>query len=417
MTKLHIGRLITCLVLLFVVIPAALTVVRYPRHHPATADRDSEGSPHAASPRASDKPRPGDKERLAKIGAWRMAGPPVKSTRKTKREIEALVRNLSLPAIEALLADPAAFADVISGYIDGIQAIDAFPLRYQLRSALWQRYAELAPDAALARCFPDAVPTGNPDIPAEYVLTGVAKADPRHAFASWQSFYFTPADGSVRTAFYEPANHIVRVIMAEWTRQSHGDAAAAVEGLVEAGMRRSAYLGYASALGLDSNWAAEIERFQRLFPNPAEHTLEFHRPVCPLISSWAKADPAAAFAWMDATLGWTTRNNLEGGYARVIAIWVEEQPAEATRFLKNWIPAALEDTDRIYARILGNEGSEDPAISASVLELIRDPARLDAAANDLLEKTYLDPEILALLKNSKRLSPALRERVEAALEK
>jgi len=364
----------------------------------------------------SKRPAPasGDEARLARIEAVRMAGPSTSfSARNSLREIDSLTRGLSLASVEALLADPALLADEKTGHPQGDFRYLAYPLRSALKRALWERYGELDPAAALARAFPDGVPTRDPEIPLEHVLYGVARIDPQLALDTWRTHY----DPSPRPG--DPGwgeSLAIHDIMTEWTKQSPGAAAAALEGLGVVN-RAFAYCGYSSALGPGSDWAAEVARFDRLFPPPADHGPRGVRPGYHLAASWAKSDPAAAFAWLDTTFSPGTDTGQSDDYRRLIGTWMTEQPAAAARFLKDRPPPLWADNDELYAGVLTQSGSHVPGITTGLLELIQNSSILETSVQALLDAPYIEPQVLVLLQDSPRLSPALRARAAAALKK
>lgn len=352
----------------------------------------------------------GDKERLAKVHGWlALTGPNCRDP-KLWLEIGATIEGLSLETIEELLADPGLLANGATGSIDHTSPIE-HPLRFDIRIMLWQRYAGLAPDAALARAFPDGKPVNDPHIQIEDILFGVAKVDPRRAFEVWRTHYSRSDDSRFMARM--PVDSAAWQLAADCARESPEIVREQLAG-IGTPMRGYTYRGYASTLGEGTDWAAEVARLEALFPDPAERLFTSQHPTCSLVASWAKSDPEAAFAWMRSLEKEDDPTLTRMGYGEVIAVWMREQPTTSLEFLKQW-KAPVADQDRLYAWILTGHGSEDPAITVGMLELIREPGKREAVAKELIKSDSTSAEVLRSLETSKRLPDSVREEAATAL--
>lgn len=370
--------------------------------------------PGQDDPGQTKRPRieQGDAERLAKIHSW-LAETDEKEEIDAKkwREMQATVNGLSLEALHALLDDPGSLADEITGYIDDAFPIHAYPLRFEVRLLVWQRYAELAPDAALASAFPDGKPTKDQSIQIEDILFGVAKADPMRAFEAWQSYY--SGSGLFERVTRMPVDSLAQEIAAACAKENPAQVAAQLAGIGK-DMRHYAYQGYASSLGEGTDWAAEVARLEELFPDPAQRRFQSQHPTCSLITSWAKSDPAAAFAWMQSLEKHEDGSYTAMGYHQVIAMWMQEQPTESVAFLKEW-DAPVASRDQLFAWVLKGYGSRDSAVTVGMLELIGNPAQREEMALKIIQENHPDVEVLRSLETSKRLSSSTRQAAAAAL--
>lgn len=377
------------------------------------ADRSSapaDGDRGTTSPTKRPRAEFGDKERVAKIRNW-LAMTKDDPEAKFSKEIYAVIEGLSLEAVQELLADRDGLADEITGYIDDTFPIHGYPLRFEIRLLLWQRYGTLAPEEALSLAFPEGKPAKDHSIQIEDILFGVAKSDPRRAFEVWRTHY-SESDG-LTFMTRMPVDSAAWELAAECTKQSPETVRAQL-GEMGVAVRRDAYRGYASTLGENTDWAAEVARLEALFPDPAERRFTSQHPTCSLITSWAKSDPAAAFAWMKSLEKENDPGLTQMGYREVIAGWMSEQPATSLEFLKQWNPPVANE-DRFYAGILTGYGSDDPAIAVGVLELIQEPAQREAVARKLIEGNSTSSEVLRSLETSKRLPDHIRQEAATAL--
>lgn len=379
----------------------------------------NQGSAHSGesdgSAAASKRPRAEqvDKERLKRVHEWLQVTEINARDRDMWQSVHATIGGLSLEAVKALLADREALARVKMPSGSDSGQPEQYPLRFTIRSLLWQRYAALAPDEALALAFPDEVPAKDGFIQIEDVLLGVATIDPRRAFKAWLTHYAEADDSQFMTRM--PLEMATWELVIECTRQDP-EAVASQLGEVGAGMKGRAYEGYASALDGETDWAAEVRRFDTLFPDPAERTFESQHPTAALASKWAQSDPAAAFQWI-ASLEKNPDPTLAAmGYSQVIASLLTEQPAAALEFLKQW-DAPVADADRLYSRVLTGHGSESATIANGTLELIQDPARREAVAQELIASTSTSREVLRILETSPRLPDSVKQAASTALSK
>lgn len=355
----------------------------------------------------------GDKERLSRVHGWLHQTEVNPGDPALWRSIHGTIGSLSLEAVKELLADREALKDVnLPPGSDDFQP-GAYPLRFQIRVLLWQRYAVLAPDETLALAFPEGKPTADRFVQVEDVLYGVAKDNPRRAFEVWRTHYAGGSDSEFMTR--EPLEMTAWGLAAECAKQDPESIAAQLAE-IGPGMRGRAYQGYASALGEQTDWAAEVQRLETLFPDSAQRKFTSQHPTASLACQWVQSDPAAAFAWI-ATLEKDPDYSLvQMGYSQVIADWMREEPADSVEFLKEW-KAPAGNQDRLYSQVLSGYGSQDPAVANGVLELIQDPAQREAVARELIQGDSTSREVLRSLETSNRLPDRVKEEASIALSK
>ncbi|QJE94390.1 hypothetical protein [Luteolibacter luteus] len=364
---------------------------------------------------ASKRPRAeqGDPERVKRVHEWLQLTEIDARDRDMWQSVHATIGGLSLEAVKALLADRGALERVKMPPGSDSYQPEQYPLRFTIRSLLWQRYAALAPDGALALAFPDDAPAKDSFIQIEDVLLGVATVDPRRAFKAWLTHYAEADDSQFMTRM--PLEMATWELVTECAKQDP-EAVASQLGEVGPGMKGRAYEGYAWALGGGADWAAEVRRFDHLFPGPAERIFESQHPTAALASKWAQSDPAAAFQWI-ASLEKNPDPTLTAmGYSQVIASCLTEQPAAAVEFLKQW-KAPVANVDQLYAKVLTGHGSENATIANGTLELIRDPAQREAVAQELIASTSTSREVLRILETSPRLPDRVKQAASAALSR
>lgn len=381
------------------------------KHRAAGSAPMSDDSPAGHARSKSQRIENGDAERLAKIHGWLMETEDKRVERREWTEMQAAVNGLSLDAIKELLADPEGLADEVTGFIDDAWPIHTYPQRFDVRLLIWQRFAELAPDEALALAFPEGKPSKDAHIQIEDILLGVAKGDSMRAFGALSSHYSQsgPFDEVSRTLSTEMA-----LQLAEECAETHPAEVAVKLGELGEAMRPYAYRGYASSLGEGTDWAAEVSRLEELFPDPAQRHFSSQHPTASLVTSWAKSDPAAAFAWME-SLEKNDDLTLTGmGYMEVVAMWMREQPTASVDFLKDREFQGI-DPDGLYSRILSGYGGMSQEVAQGALELIGDQATRDAAALDLIKESSTNQEVLRRLEISNRVSGEVREAAAQAL--
>lgn len=336
-------------------------------------------------------------------------------TKERYRQIGSLVGNLSLETVMELLDDPAAFA---TGTSPDDHA--KFPLRRLIHTLLWQRFGELAPELALEKAFPDGERTKDTSVFVDSILEGIARTNPRMAFDAWKS-PFGDASEDVFMSL-QPATFFSYDFFKNWATKSPGEAFAALEELGTA-MRASAYMGYARSLPTDADWKTEVKKFEKLFPDSKDRSFSSQKAACSLASSWVLADHEAAFAWVEslpvkpasanASIFASQADPRHDAYGQMIAAWIRTEPAEAAEWLQKWDPPG--SNDHFYARIIRYRGSEDVAISSTVLGLISDPAIRDKVVRGVLSNDFQKREVLRMWENSPQLSPELRAEVTEAI--
>ena len=335
--------------------------------------------------------------------------------KETYRQAVALVGNLSLEAVLELLDDPEALA-----FVKSPEGHPQFPLRHFIHTLLWLRFGELAPELALQRAFPDGERSSDKNVLIDKVLEGVAKVNPRMAFDSWKAHFANASEDDFMSL--QPVTFFACDFFKNWAEKSP-EAAFAALGELGSTVRGSAYTGYTKCLPTNSDWKAEVAKFEQLFSDAKDRNFKSQSVVCALASKWVLADPDAAFAWVgslpvtpapaNASIFELPGNPRSDAYAQMIAAWIGTEPDEAMAWLKNW--DAPGSSDHFYARIIQYRGSEDVAISSTALALISDPAMRDNVVRKVLSHNFQKREVLRMWENSPQLSPELRAEVTEAI--
>lgn len=358
----------------------------------------------------------GDPERLARVRAW-LGAKDQKPSEKLRREMLATINGLSLEAIQELLGDLDALADVRGQGSDGV-TYDIFQLRLHLRGMLWRRFGELAPDLALARAFPDGKITREPGVPIPHILYGVAKYDAAKAFEAWLPLFAASTAGDldrpVEETFLSPFSSFAENFFEQWSKTSPELSAAAIERL-SGPLQENTYLGHLYGLDHGTDWERETERISRLFPDPSVRKFGYGNLAAALAGGWAVEDPEAAFAWIT-TLEKADSDLYFTGYKQVISSWMREEPAEATAWLTKWDPPAGFDKDSLYRSILEGYGSKNVPVSLGALELIPTQTIRDETIRQIITKPWQDKEVLRMWEKSPLLSPQVRLDVTRAIQ-
>jgi hypothetical protein len=327
-------------------------------------------------------------------------------------QLESLIGKLSLEAVLELLNDPEALADA-----EG----DKYHLRHLIRSRLWQRFGMLAPEMALQKAFPEGKRTSERGVLIDDILYGVAKVDRGMAFEAWKTHFGEATDESFMSR--EPASFFAFGFFSDWSKSSPEAAFSALEGLGKS-MQQDAYKGYVRSLATETDWQAELVKFDKLFPDAKDRIFSSQRAVCSLVSRWVLSDPDAAFAWVEALpkeehrpAGFASFDLPGDGradaYRQMIAAWMRDEPREAAEWLKNWKPPG--NPDRFYAQIIQYRGSEDVAVSSTALDLISEQAVRDKVVRTVLGNEWQQREVLRMWENSPSLSPEVRAEVADAI--
>lgn len=382
---------------------------------PASAPKGDLSEQARKSPRDS-RHVDGDPERLIRIRAW-LGAKDQKASQKLRREMLATINGLSLEAIQELLGDLNALADVRDQGSDGVH-YDIFPLRLHLRGMLWQRFGELAPDLALARAFPDEKITREPGVQIEDILYGVAKNDAGKAFEAWFPHFAASNTGGLdrpaEETFLSQFSSFPENLFEQWSKTSPELSVAAIERL-SGPLQEIAYLGHLYGLDDGTDWKRETERISRLFPDQSVRKIGYGNLASALAGRWAVEDPDAAFAWIN-TLEKADSDPYFTGYKQVISSWMREEPAEATAWLTKWDPPAGFDKDSLYRSILEGYGSKNVPVSLGALELIPTQTIRDETIRQIITKPWQDKEVLRMWEKSPLLSPQVRLDVTRAIQ-
>lgn len=324
----------------------------------------------------------------------------------------ATVNGLTLEALLELLGNFDALADVRGPDIDEVFPNHIFPLRFDLRTLLWQRFGELAPDLALAKAFPDGEITREPGVQIEDILYGVAKDDAGKAFEAWLPHY---ADVKVEESFLtrQPLDSFADFFFMQWSETNSDLSVAAIDRL-SGPLQEIAYRGYLRGLDRGANWIRETERFFDLFPDPGARRFESQGPATALAGQWAIEDPDAAFAWINTLEKSRTSDYL--GYMEVVSTWMREEPTDASAWLREWSPPSNVDRDSFYRHILEGYGGESVAVSLAALELIPSQSVRDQAVRKIIADPMQDRDVLRMWEKSQLISPQVRAEVAHAIQ-
>jgi hypothetical protein len=345
-----------------------------------------------------------DEERVQILQAW-LDDKDRTPSWKRFREMANSVRGLSIEEIQRFLNDPKSLADVGDPNDPSRFPRSLYPHRVEIRRLLWSRLGELAPNLALDLAFPDGQPNPDSNVQIRDILLGVSQSEPRLAFETWRLHY------SKSTSQDEIA---ISWMIENWAKTSPEEAITAL-GSLPAETRPSAYTGYIIGLGGQADWANEAKRFDRLFPDTRERTLESQTPSCHLAAQWAIADPDAAFAWV-ATLPKGDSSGNFMGYMQVIATWMREEPTDSTAWLKSWAPPGFEK-DHLYAEIFKGHGDDDIPVSTAALELIDSQALRDQLVRYTISgDKWASRDLFRSWEKSPRLSPEVRSEVTRIIQ-